>query len=286
MNAKWLIVNVGKQESLNQLFYGIQEAGRQADVVSLKEFNDMMEVRDDGRACVVSVGSIWANTTLKRMRPNWVGNWHDETLFTCRRYYSFWGKHLTQRDYVMLPLSEVERRKEWVFDKVGIEDDVFIRPDSGAKDFTGTVVSRAQFDSWLNVVKEYNPADLLCVLAPPQSIDRELRLVVKDRKVVAGATYKIAKHMSQEPLSESDGMMDRVVEFTEMVLADNPPPLPPVHVIDIALQGDRLSILEVGCFCCAGLYCIDHRLIAKAVSEAAEEEFARVNQCQEDLRPS
>lgn len=274
MSAKWLIVNVGKQEAVTQLFYGIQEAGRKADVVSLKEFNEMTETLNEERDCVVPVGSIWANTTLKKMRPNWIGNWHDETLFTCRRYYSFWGKYLTQKDYIMLPLAEVERRRDWVYEKVGVEDEVFFRPDSGAKDFTGEVISKARFDSWLNLVKEYNTADLLCIAAPPQSIDRELRLVIKDRKVVSGSTYKIAKHLAQEPLNETDGM-DRVVEFAEKVLADNPPPLPPVHVLDIAIQGERISVMEVGCFCCAGLYSCDRRVIAEAVSDAAEGEFHR-----------
>lgn len=276
MKAKWLIVDVGKQEALTQLFYGIQEAGRTAEVISLKDFNEMTEALDEKRDCVVSVGSIWSNTVLKKMRPNWIGNWHDESLFTCRRYYSFWGQNITQKDYVMLPLAEIERRKDWVYDKVGIEDEMFIRPDSGAKEFTGEVVSRSAFDAWLNRNKQYNTRDLLCVVAPPQRIDRELRLIIKDKKVISGSTYKIAKHVAQYALGPlEDREMDKVVAFAEEVLAGESPPLPPVHVLDIAVQGDRISVLEVGCFCCAGLYFNDRRAIAEAVSEAAEAEFAK-----------
>lgn len=274
MKAKWIIVNFGKQDQLTQLFYGIQEAGREAEVVSFKDFVEMTETFSDERACIVTTGSIWVNTHTRKMRPNWAGNWHDESLFTCKRYYSFWGKYLTQQDYMMLPLGEIERRKDWLYQKVGVEDEMFIRPDSGAKEFTGELVSKGRFDAWLNEVKGVNTADLLCVVAPPRRLDRELRLVIKDGKVVTGASYRIAKHLAQEPLHEMNGM-DKVVDFAEKVLADNPPPLPPVHCLDIAISGDNISVLEVGCFCCAGLYCCDRGRIAVAVSEAAEEEFER-----------
>lgn len=274
MKAKWLIVNFGKQEQLNHLFYGVQECGREAEVVSMKDFVEMLEVPSQERACIVTTGSIWVNEYTRKQRPNWSGNWHDETMYTCQRYYSFWGKHLTQQDYVMLPLAEIERRKDWVYDKIGVEDDVFFRPSSGAKEFTGEVIGRGRFNAWLDQIKDKNTADLLCVAAPPKKLDRELRLVIKDKKVVTGATYRIARHVADEPLTE--GPYDKVVEFAERVLADNPPPLPPVHCMDIAIEGDgRLSVLEVGCFCCAGLYCCDRRMITKAVSEAAEEEFEK-----------
>ena len=97
-------------------------------------------------------------------------------------------------------------------------------------------------------------------------------MVIKDGKVITGATYRIAKHIADEPLDEA---MDEVVAFAEKALADNPPPMPPVHVLDIAIEPDKMSILEVGCFCCAGLYCCDRRKIALAVSEAAETEFLK-----------
>lgn len=276
MKAKWFIIKFGKEEHIHKLFYGVQEAGREAEVLSMGEFVEMLETPSEERACIVTSGSIWVNEYTRKQRPNWTGNWHDEKKYTCQRYYSYWGKYLTQQDYAMFTLAEIDRKRDWIFKTFGTEDQIFLRPDSGSKEFTGCVVSLPMVNSWAEDVLSLggNAKDLLCVVAKPKSLDRELRLVIKNGKVVTGSSYRIAKHLADEPLSEMDGM-DRVIEFAETALADNPPPLPPVHVLDIAIEeGGKISILEVGCFCCAGLYQCDRSKIAVAVSEAAEEEFS------------
>jgi len=278
MKAKWLILNIGKDNHINELFYGVQECGRTAEVIPLKDFYEMLETPSPESACIVTSGSIWANSYVRKQRPNWVGNWHDESLFTCSRYYSYWGKYITQQNYVMLPFSEIRRRMDWLYSDIGFEDEIFIRPDSGAKEFVGEVVSRGRFNAWETEAKngENWKSDLLCVVAKPQNIDREFRFVIKNGKVVTGSTYRLAKHISMERMADIDDI-SAVIAFAEQALADNPPPLPPVHVLDIADCGGKFSILEVGCYCCAGLYESDRRKIALAVSEAAEEEFASKN---------
>ena len=148
MKARWLICNLGKDDNIQQLFYGVQECGRESEVVSLKEFAERMETPSYEVAPVVTCGSIWMNGEIRKKRPNWTGNWHDPTLYTCQKYYSHWGKHLTQRDYVMLPYSELARRKEWIYKLLGNEDGVFLRPDSGEKEFVGEVVSSGRFKAW------------------------------------------------------------------------------------------------------------------------------------------
>lgn len=278
MNAKWLICNLGKDDHIQQLFYGVKESGREAEVVSLKEFAEMVETLDEQRACIVTAGSIWMNGEIRKMRPNWVGNWHDESLYDCTRYYSCWGPYITQQNYLMLPFAEMCRRKDWLYSTIGEGDKVFFRPNSGGKEFTGAAIDKGCFDSWAKHVSgvefshEVLRKDLLCVAAKPLKINKEFRLLIKNGKVVTGSTYRMAMHSWMEPLEDA-GEKDDIIKFSEDLLAKNLMKLPPVHVLDIAVEMDRISVLEVGCFCCAGLYKCDRRKIALAVSEAAEEEY-------------
>lgn len=284
MTAKWLICNLGKDDDIQNLYWGVKESGREAEVISLKEFASIVETRDDAKDCVVTTGSIWMNTEVRRQRPNWAGNWHDESLYDCTRYYSHWGPYVTQQEYVMLPFAELVRRKDWVYRNLGGGPDnkVFFRPNSGGKEFTGAAISRDAFDSWAKHVSgvEYSheaiKQDLLCVAARPLSLYKELRLVVHNGKVVTGSTYRMAMHQWMEPL-DAAGEKAEVVSFAEDLLSKNLMKLPPVHVLDVAIQEGGISVLEVGCFCCAGLYKCDRRKIAVAVSEAAESEY--------DLKP-
>ena len=278
--AKWLICNLGKDDHIQQLYYGVLESGREAEVISLKQFAEMVETPSEQRACIVTAGSIWMNGEIRKMRPNWAGNWHDESLYDCTRYYTYWGEYITQQNYIMLPFAEMVRRKDWLYKTIGVDDQIFFRPNSGGKEFTGAAIGKGAFDSWAKHVSgvEFNfetlKKDLLCVAAKPKRLKKEFRLVIKDGKVVTGSAYRIAMHAWMEPLEDA-GEKDDVVKFAEDLLAKNLMPLPAAHVLDIALEDDRISVLEVGCFCCAGLYKCDRRKIALAVSEAAEAEFER-----------
>jgi hypothetical protein len=285
MKAKWLICNLGKDDHIQNLYWGVKESGREAEVVSLKEFASMVETRDDSRECIVTAGSIWMNTEIRKQRPNWTGNWHNESLYDCTRYYSFWGPYVTQQEYLMLPYAELVRRKDWVYKTLGGGPDnkVFFRPNSGGKEITGAAIPYDAFDSWAKHVSgiEYSheaiKKDLLCVAARPLSLNKEIRLVIKDGKVVTGSTYRMAMHQWMEPFEDA-GERAEVTEFAEDLLGKKLMPLPPVHVLDVAIQESGISVLEVGCFCCSGLYHCDRKKIAVAVSEAAEQEYSRASQ--------
>lgn len=282
MTAKWLICNLGKDEALQNLCYGAQECGREAEIVPLREIAAIVEAPDSELKCVIPVGSIWGNSALRESRPNWVGNYHNKATFLCSTYYAYWGKYLTQKVYAFLPLPEIDRRIDWVYQNFGKDDCIFIRPDSGEKEFVGEVVHRERWRAWLeqttNQLELTNqPKNQMSVVSRPENIDMEYRLIIADKKVVAGSRYRVAKHLSTEHLSIEDfgnGETQDIIRFAERVVNDNPPPLPPFFVLDIAKNEGGLSILEVGCFCCAGLYECDRRRVAEGVSVAAEKAFA------------
>lgn len=278
MAAKWLICNLGKEDYINSLAYSVSETGRQAEIISLKQVAEIYETINTEIDCVIPVGSIWGSSALKEARPNWIGNFHDRNNFLCTRYYSYLGRYLTQKKYVMMTLAEVVRNKKILYDFLNKNDQIFIRPDSGEKDFCGEIVHKDRFNAWaestLDGMLNLSPS-LLCVVSQPVEIKKEIRLVIADKKVVTGSTYRIAKHILKEPL-EDQSDKNEIIKFAEEALSRNCDFLPPIHLLDIAVEENGLSIMEIGCFCCAGLYACDLRKIASGVSEAVEKHFESV----------
>ncbi len=186
VTARWLICDLGKPEKIQEMYYAILETGRRADVVPLRHIAEIYETNSDERDCVITMGSIWGNSALKEVRPNWFGNFHNRQTFLCSTYYSYWGKYITQKQYVMLTLSEVLRRADWLYEKFSIDGKIFIRPDSGEKEFAGEVVDRDRFEAWKESIVD-GPVQLcprlFCVVSSPVNIQKEMRLVIADKKV-------------------------------------------------------------------------------------------------------
>lgn len=279
-SARWLICDLGKPEKIQEMYYSVLETGRQAEVVPLKRIAEIYDTTSNERDCVITMGSIWGNSAIRECRPNWFGNFHNRQMFLCSTYYSYWGKYITQKQYVMMTLAEVVRKADWLYEKLSVDGKVFIRPDSGEKEFAGEIVDRGRFDAWKESViggpVQQSPS-LLCIVSSPVNIRKEMRLVIADKKVIAGSTYRIAKHLSSEPLKMQDEEdTDAAIRFAELVLNDNPPPLPIVHCLDVALEEDgEYSVMEVGCFCCCGLYECDRKAIARSVSESVEKVYEK-----------
>ena len=110
------------------------------------------------------------------------------------------------------------------------------------------------------------------IVSRPVKILKELRLVMLNGKVKAGSTYSIQKHMIMEPLDEQSDKTT-IIDFAEMVAADNPPPLPRCYVLDVALTEVGYQVMEIGCVAAAGFYKANLVDVAKAITEAAEQDW-------------
>ncbi len=278
MKAKWIISRLSSDRAMWNLSYAVQEADREVEVLSIDECLTQLYEPNNEVACKVVIGTILVTKTAKENRPNWIpGSWHIPDVFKCSNYYSYWGKYLTQKNYAFLPLGEVIRRKEWIYATFAKDESLFIRPDYGEKSFNGEVVSIEHFEEWVEHVQSgwAVPMNTMCVVSSIEKIGRELRLVIADGKVVTGSVYKVGRGVFWDSLEKQTDSM-AIVEFAEKVVADNPPSLPSVYVLDVGETDGVYSVIEVGCFCCAGLYECDLRKIASKVSEAAEKEFADI----------
>ena len=199
--------------------------------------------------------------------PTMFCNFH---RFRCVEYYPRFGEHLTQRDYVMLPLGELDRRKGFLMDTLGDNGCLFIRPDDGEKSFCGQVVSEDTWTRDMNTLRLYDAfPETLCLVARPQNIKKEWRLVIAEendqQSVIAHSQYK---HNDQLTILEETP--EEVLTFAQSLLNCGYEP-DPMWTMDIAETKNGLSLLEVGSLSAAGWYDCDLGAIVDNVERIKHE---------------
>ena len=191
--------------------------------------------------------------------------WYNFPRMRCQSYYAHWGSHLLQRQYAFLPLAEIERRKDWVFQTFGRNACVFIRPDDNAKSFGGGVVRYDQFDEWYKLANFYNPGpDCLAVVSMPETMHAEWRFVIGQRRVGTGSQYR--RDGKEEVLA---GFASEAAAFAESVTSANDFDPHPMYAMDIASTDDGYRLIEIGSVCCASLYSCDLTKVVAAILEIA-----------------
>jgi hypothetical protein len=191
--------------------------------------------------------------------------WYDFPRLRCQSYYSHWGSFLLQQRYAFLPLAEIARKQDWVFETFGHDNRVFIRPDDNAKSFAGGIVQREKFEEWFKLANFYNPRpDCLAVVSEPQSIHAEWRFIIAQRRVITGSQYRFD---GKEVIKNS--FPPEAAAFAETVANAGAFDPHPVYVMDIASTESGYWLVEIGSVCCASLYACDLLAIIAAVGEVA-----------------
>jgi hypothetical protein len=129
--------------------------------------------------------------------------------------------------------------------------EVFIRPANDDKAFAGQIIATAEIAAWRarNTASGYlNDPQLEVVIAPPQALQREWRLIIAGGKAVAASLYREA---GEKALAE--GCPEPVSHFAKQAHARYEPA--PVFVMDVAeLADSSLAVVELNAFNSADLY--------------------------------
>lgn len=259
MDVNWLVQEDIFKEDLSDLFRALELNGNPYYIHKYVPFESEQATPFDAEQCVIVYGSLNLVRRIKRTKPWIPGYWCNFDAFCCQNYYAHYGKYLINRNYLMLPLKEVLRRKEELYDLFG--DPLFVRPDAGDKPFTGFAVPRRLFESEINFLLSHPSCypEILVVVAPFRKILNEWRFVVSDR-VVTGSLY-LSNDEEKHGLCENGSAFD----FAQKILSENWKP-DPIFVIDICETNNEIGLLEINSFSCSGFYAADKN---KIVQEAA-----------------
>lgn len=273
MNCKWLVEDIFPEDS-QQLFDAFKALGIDYKTTDrIRSFNAIgQEFRPPAAYPVVFYGSL-DSAKLYQRESNYIpGVYFKQKAYYCNNYYPYYGSYLLNSNYIMLPYGELRRQKEFLYDKLGQERTIFIRPNSGNKIFTGTLVYKEHFDKDITRMGFYDvdPSEL-CVVAEPINIQAEWRFVIVKNKVVDGSLYKennIVGSVHTYP-QEAYLLASKLCKYYNPDIA---------YCMDICrTNGGNYKLLEIGCFSCCGLYACDRKKVVEAVSIAAEEEHEAYN---------
>lgn len=229
------------------------------------------------------------NFGRKLKKLSWVpGVYLDEKKYECTSYYPVFGEELLHSDYIMLPYGELMRRKDQLFFYFDKYDDIFIRPNSGFKQFAGTVLDQTRFEDGVKLAGFYDvEPELLVVVSGAKEIQKEWRFVIVNQEVVSGSLYRDWT-IGPETLSSGTVTKDLILlnsksvseictdenalEYAKKVAKMYNPE--PAWTLDVALKNDGdYKIIEIGCFSCAGMYGNDLSKVVKTVTDAAVTEW-------------
>lgn len=266
--VKWLLETEVFQDESDQLVTTLKEMGIPHKVCTFgKPYEDYLtEFAEED--CVVFHGSLQFAHLLQR-KAKWIpGVYCNLPKFEATYYYPRFGKHLLNSEYIMLPFGDLRRRKGFLYCVVGRNGHLFVRPNSGFKTFTGFVVSEQDFEKEMKGLALRLDPEQLILAAEPVQIGREWRLVVVGNQVVAATQYKHG-----HDLTRTRDVPQEVLDYgQEVVNTVNYQP-DRAWTLDICESGERLWVLEVGSFSCAGLYDCDPKKVIEAVNAVALKEW-------------
>jgi len=275
MKPKWLIENYEHDSSLDPLIDEIKNQDMEVKVVKYEPFEsgkyDFYNVDD----CVVFYGTLNLGRQLQRQKPWIPGVYCNFKNLCCHTYFSYWSKYLLNQDYIMLPMIEILKKREYIYNHFGKREVIFIRPDSGAKPITGQTLKYEDLDKEFKLFGDYAGNDLdqiIAIISSPKSINIEWRFVVVDKKVVAGSQYK-----KNGKLDISRFFDVEAFELANKIAQEDWQP-DRAYTLDICEWCGMYYLLEANSFSCSGLYEADPKPIVEEISRIALEEWKEYNE--------
>jgi hypothetical protein len=196
---------------------------------------------------------------------------HFENL-CCTKYYSYWGKYLLNEDYYIIPIMELVRKKNDFYHNIRgyCGGSIFIRPNSGAKTFTGQSVKYEDFENFIEDVEKYGKKsmdDILCIISSHKKIEEEWRVVVFNNEVL---TY--SQYMNNGEIEIKREIDDGALELAEEIATlEWQPDIG--YTLDICKYSNRYYLLEANSLSCAGLYSCDEKIIIDKILDYNIKEY-------------
>jgi len=279
MKVKWLIEDYEHDSSLAPLIDEVEKQGMEYKIAKYEPWESCKLDHYPDNDCVVFYGTLNLGRQLQRQK-GWIpGAYCNFKNLCCKTYYSYWAKYLFNQDYIMLPFMEIKRRQDWIYDNYGVDDTIFIRPDSGAKTFAGQTLAKEMIDKEFKLFANYAsmPSDeIITVISSAKVIDEEFRIVIVDKKIVAGSQYK-----KDGKLDISTRVPRQAWELAKQIAQEEWQP-DIAYTLDICKSNGEYSMLEANSFSCSGLYLCDPEPIVRELSKVALREWKEHNEPPEE----
>ena len=270
--VNWLIEKDIFEENTDALIAACEKYGHKAHIIGYRPFDDKQVIPEFNMVePVVFYGSLNLAHKILNDKENFIGFpgvYYRPKHYNCSTYYTYFGEHHVNGECAFMPWGEFVRRKG----RLPFTDDdkspVFVRPDSGSKLFTGTLIKDMKnFDREIAEITRYSPIEPtdMVVASRPNWIIDEYRLVVIGSEIITGSRYISDGRLSSSRIDSDFSAW----KYAEKVLSEVKWRPEEIFVLDICRTMEGFSVMEIGCFSCCGLYDCDIDIIVKRVSEEA-----------------
>lgn len=183
----------------------------------------------------------------------------------CDVYYSYIpNKWLLNDDYVCVPFYKIKEAVElceW--------HDVFIRPLSGHKTFTGFVATLENIEFELKSTMSLTSCypETMCLISSAKNIYAEYRFLIGNKEIIDGSEYRWDNKL--------DIRHDYDMECYDLAkkMANHSWQPDTVYVCDVAQTGVGPKIIELNAFSSSGLYAMDKKKVVEKVSDIAIKDY-------------
>lgn len=294
MKVKWLLEPDVFEDNTDKLIDEIKKQGMEVNVIPYIPFDDDLAEKClkiyKADECVVFYGSLNFGRKLRKLP--WIPGVHlNEKAFECTSYYPHLKELLLHyQDYIMMPYGDLAEHKTRIF-RYFNSDKIFIRPNSGTKEFTGMVCTEDNFYDCVKLAGFYDvEPNLLVLISGVEPLEKEWRFVIVDGKPVAGSLYRdwsapekitpgtVTKDyvlMNSHSLWEESTDNNALMLAYEAAKRYNPDRCWTIDIVKTEYR--TYHVLEIGCFSCAGLYGCDLEKVVKKVSASALKEWNEYN---------
>lgn len=251
----------------------------QKEAIHLKEFINFLENRSgnieysipesiDLNEQRVVLGSIEFVTTYNKMYGEYENSKQlfNLDLYKTTNYYKYLSGRLWNENCFWVPFWKLKQDVTNYF-QMFQTNRLFIRPDDGAKTFTGTTIgekwARKELEIIRNLDSSKNLKDDTLVLVAPKSmvIGPEIRALIGPNELVSFSFYNEPEHkcnVNYEKISKE------VVKYVDQINLSKIK-VDPFYTMDLAISENTFKIIELNSFNCAGLYNMDYELVYRAI---------------------
>ena len=208
---------------------------------------------------VLFLGTLGLARRILRNKPWNPGAYCDLNNLKVSTYSAHYGQYMFNRG-IFLPLGNIRPNKDLLEGTFG--KNIFIRPDSGMKEFSGIVthINLCQID-FRYLEQQVNP-HTLCYISKAKRPYKEYRLFIKNNKVITGCQYMLSGEIVKSPITPD------IIRYSEDMIRLVGWIPEEYFVMDIHEDqfGDN-TIMELNSFSCSGWYDIDLNLLIEAIVE-------------------
>jgi hypothetical protein len=274
MRATWLIESGVYGDEVAPLLAEVRRQGMAGEVLPYKALRTgAPAIEVDGKplaasTCVIGYGTYpFAQQIL--LHHAWTpGAWCSAANLDCSTYYQHFARFLLNQHHVILTGVEAVRQADTVFARFGRDGAVFARPTSAHKLFVGRCIDRDSFAVALAPTR-YDPESRV-VIAAPQPIGREWRVIVVGDRVVSGSQYAVTGSRAITP-----ELPEEVRRYAEAILAQVAWRPDSVFMMDLCESDGALRLVELNSFSGSWLYASDLEAVVVSASSLAEATWDR-----------